>query len=205
MYGSDTFVLVGIVSAVLGSIAFLPYIYDTLFGETRPLRSTWLIWAVLSAISCATNIAKGADSSLWYIGTQTGFTTVIFLMSIRKGMGSYFTWKDGQILFYAATGLVLWIVTENAVYALAISITISAIGGLATMLKTYKHPETESASCWMLSAVAAFGGAVSVGGWNPVLLAYPAYLFVLYSGILFVIFLGRSTGISRSQLPQLSN
>lgn len=181
----------GLVAACLTTFAFLPYLKSMVSGQTRPLRSTWLIWAVLSALSATANWAEGASISMLFVGVQAGFTTLIFVMSLRYGMGGFLKKADLYILLVAAIGLSLWWFSSSPIWTLGLSLSISALGGAATLSKTYKAPETESTVCWALSAVAAGFGMVSVGRFDAILLAYPTYLLVLYAGILIAIWLGR--------------
>ena len=194
MSQEEFFLACGLLSAVLSTCAYLPYLYSMVLGTARPLRSTWLIWAVLSAISAATNIAEGASGSLLSVCVQAGFTTLIFFISLRFGMGRFIQRRDRQVLLLAVFGLGLWWLTDNAALALAISIGISAVGGFATIVKTYHAPHTEPAHCWIVSSAAAFMGLLSVGTLDPVLMAYPAYLLALYLGILIAKFLGAAKG-----------
>jgi hypothetical protein len=183
-------VTLGIASIVVSNVACLPYIRDMLCGSTRPVRSTWLIWSVLSGICLMSNVDKGADASLFFVGVETAETVLIFALSIRFGMGSILNARDLAIYAVAGGGLALWWVTDDAVFALAIAIAISALGGVPTILKAYAEPRTETAACWGLSALAALLGLLSVGAFTPVLLAYPAYLLVLYCAILGAMSLG---------------
>ncbi len=187
----DGSLLFGVTSAVLGSCAFLLYINDMLRSGARPLRSTWLIWSVLSCMAFFSNVNEGATDSLLFLGVQTGFTTLIFLLSLTFGMGSLFRRGDAHVLALAAMGIALWWMTDNALFALAISIAVSALGGAVTLIKTYFAPGTESTRCWMLSALSSAFGLLAVGGWDPVLMAYPAYLLTLYGGIVLAIVLGQ--------------
>ena len=184
----------GVASAVLGTAAFLPYLREMVLGRAYPLRATWLIWSVLSAMAVLSNISKGADSSLPFLLTQAGFTTLIFLMSLRYGMGGLLRRGDLGLLCCAGIGLLLWMVTQDAFWALIIAIGISALGGALTVVKTYRHPQTESACCWLLAAGAAICGVGSVASWDMALLVYPVYLTVLYIAILLAIWAGRRTG-----------
>ncbi|MDA7423131.1 hypothetical protein [Thalassococcus lentus] len=165
-----------------------------LLGRTKPLRSAWLIWSVLASLSAASNLAEGAGDSAWFVCVQAGATLLVFVLSFRFGTGSFVRSYDGAVLALALVGLGLWWLTHTAIYALAISIAVSALGGWVTISKAYKAPETETASCWILSVIASAMAIVSVGSLDPVLLAYPAYLLVLYLGILTAIFLGRQRG-----------
>lgn len=184
------FLACGLLSAALSTCAYLPYMRDMVNGAARPLRSTWLIWSILASISASANIAEGASGSLLFVCVQAGFTVLIFLMSLRYGMGSFIEHADARVLLLATLGLLLWWGTDNALWALFISITVSALGGLATIMKTYRAPDTEPASCWIVSSAAALAGLISVGPLNPVLLTYPAYLLVLYLSILCAKYLG---------------
>jgi hypothetical protein len=172
-------------------LAFLPYIRDMGSGRAIPLRSTWLIWSVLSTMSFLSNVSKGATDSLLFLGTQTGFTVLIFLLSLRFGMGRMLRGGDLGLLLLSAFGVLMWLITADAIWALSISIGVSALGGFVTIAKTYRQPETETPCCWLLMALAAGCGAFSVGSWDPVLLVYPVYLCGLYASVFVSIHLGK--------------
>ncbi len=181
----------GILSGILSVTAFLPYILDMLTGRTRPQRASWLIWSVLSSIAFCSQVYEGASDSLWFAGIQASGTLVIFMLSIALGAGRFIGRGDGYLLAAAAFGLVLWHHTDNAGYALAITISISLLGGVATVMKAYREPDSETMATWAISLVAAFLAVLSVGKTDPVLLAYPVYLITLKSAIVSAILLGR--------------
>ena len=141
----------GIVAGVLSVFAYLPYIIETLKGQTQPQRSTWFIWSVLSSMSFFAQVMEGATDSLWFSGVQASGTILVSILSIRYGTGSFLNRADSFILMGAAAGLCLWYFTDNAVYALAISIGISALGSLLTIAKAYRDPDSESILSWLVS------------------------------------------------------
>ena len=181
----------GILAGVLSTIAFAPYITDTLRGRTHPQRACWLIWSVLGAISFFSQVYEGATASLWFAGVQVSGTILICLLSIRNGIGAYISSVDIYVLGAAAFGVVMWYMTETSAYALAISIGISLMGGCLTAAKAYKDPDSETLSTWVISFVASLFAIVAVGSLSPILLAYPVYLFTLYSVFICAILLGR--------------
>ena len=188
----ETAYFYGLVAGALSCVAFVPYARDTLRGTTRPQRSTWLIWAILASISFATNIAEGASTSLSFIGVQVAWTVLIAILAIWRGKGRWLNPGDVRVLSLAAVGLGLWAMTENAGYALLMSISISAIGALVTVTKSFREPHTETWSTWAASFVAAGFGVLSVGQGDWLIMAYPLYLFGLYSVILMALVLGRA-------------
>ena len=128
---------------------------------------------------------------MWFAAAQVSGTITVLLLSIWKGHGSYLRQADYLALGAAAFGLVLWYFTETATYALAITISISLLGGLLTVSKSYENPDSETLSTWIVSLVASGCALAAVGKFDPVLLAYPAYLFTLYALFIAAIFLGR--------------
>ena len=173
----------GALAAIISVIAYLPYMLHTLQGHTRPHRACWLIWSALALIAFFSQSYEGATVSLWFSGAQALCTTTIFLLAVVRGQGRFMTRADGSVLCIAGLGLVLWYMTDSAVFALLISITISLLGGILTMSKVYWFPNSETMSTWALSFVASCFALASVGQLDWVLLAYPLYLFVLNGAI----------------------
>ncbi len=190
--GFGPLALFGILSAVLSTIAFLPYIRDTIRGRTQPQRASWLIWSVLSVIALGSQIYEGATDSLWFASVQVAATLIIFVLSLRHGKGVLMTRKDAAVLVLASGGLVAWYFMETAIYALAITISISLLGGLVTICKSYRAPETETYATWALCFVASGFAILAVDGLNWVLMAYPLYLLTLNGAIVVAITLGRA-------------
>lgn len=183
----------GLAAGVLSVIAFLPYIIDTYAGRTKPQLASWMIWSVLGTIAFFSQVWEQATVSLWFAAAQVSGTITVLLLSLGKGQDKLHLCRaDYAALFAAAVGLGLWYTTETAVYALCITIAISLLGGLLTLKKTYTHPKSETQLTWIISMVAAFCAMKSVGKFDPVLLAYPAYLFTIYGLFVLAYVLGRS-------------
>lgn len=198
--GGDPLRLFGIISAVLSIYAFFPYARDILRGRTRPKRACWLIWSVLGSIALITQIAEGATESLWFAAIQVSWTVLVFALAIWRGTGRFLDPGDEYILAAAGMGLGLWGLTHNAAYALIITISISMLGGVATMVKAFRAPETETMATWVTSWIAATCAVAAVGSLDWILLAYPLYLLSLYTGIVLAMILGRN----RTSVPVFS-
>jgi hypothetical protein len=179
----DTLILLGLASGVLSFAAYLPYIRDTLAGRTQPQRASWLIWSVLSTIALCGQIYEGASASLWFAGVQVSATVLIFGLSLRWGVGGVMDRRDAVILALAGAGVVLWSLTDTPAYALAITITISLLGGSVTVAKAFQAPRSETLSTWTMGFVASGLAIAAVGQIDPVLMAYPAYLLLLNGAI----------------------
>jgi hypothetical protein len=180
----------GIISGVLSVITYVPYVRDILRLTTKPERATWFIWLVLSVISFFSQLAEGATDSLWLIGVQTLGVVLIFLLSIKFGVGGFIK-RDIIALIAAGLGLFLWYYTNNASLALFIAIIVDAIGASLTVIKAYKDPESETLSTWVLSGTAGIFGAFAVGSMDIVLLAFPVYVIFINYAVAIAMLLGR--------------
>ncbi|WP_420862787.1 hypothetical protein [Algirhabdus cladophorae] len=181
----------GLISGALSVFSFLPYIVDTLRKTTKPDRASWLIWSVLGAISFTSQVYEGATTSLWFVGAQVGGTMLICALSVWHGAGSYLSRKNLILFAVAATGLMSWYMTDTAIYALLIAIAISLLGGMVTVSKAYKDPDSETLTTWVVSLFAAVFAVASVAEPTLVMLAYPIYLVVLYTAIVLAVITAR--------------
>ncbi|MEX0309377.1 MAG: hypothetical protein AB3N17_03935 [Tateyamaria sp.] len=188
----DTLRLFGVASAIISIYAYLPYLRDTLAGRTRPQRASWLIWSILGSIALGSQIYEGASASLWFAAIQVGGTIAVFTLSIWRGTGTFVNRADACVLLAAAVGLVAWALTETAVYALAITITISLMGGTMTVIKAFHDPGSETLTTWLSSFFAAALAMAAVGTLDWVLLAYPLYLFALNGAIVIAMTMGNA-------------
>ncbi len=94
------------------------------------------------------------------------------------------TRTDAGVLGVAGIGVAIWYGSSSAAFALVIAITISLMGGMMTIRKTYWFPDTETMSTWTLSFIASCFALAAVGTWDWILMAYPLYLFVQNGAIL---------------------
>ncbi|MEL7167315.1 MAG: hypothetical protein AAFY52_08575 [Pseudomonadota bacterium] len=193
LYFSDAtwLTLFGFASAVVSVIAFLPYIRDTLSGKARPHRASWFIWSVLASIAFCAQAYEGATLTLWFAGAQAGMTIVICVISLTHGRGALLSRVDERALWLAAIGVVVWYFTDAAAYALAVTISVSLLGGVLTVAKAYRDPDTETMMKWALSVVASALALVALPVWDPVLLAYPLYILALNAAVVSAMLLGR--------------
>jgi hypothetical protein len=172
----------GLLAAACAAVQYIPYIYDTIRGKTRPQRVAWLIWFALGGVILFSQLAKGASESLWVTCVQLTGNLVIFLLAIKRGYGN-FTKRDGMSLALAGLGLALWAITKEPTVALLVAIAVDGIGAALVAIKAYHDPHGETLSTWVFSGLAGLCAALAVGSFQKsILLAYPVYV-VLNSAV----------------------
>ena len=180
----------GIISAILYVLLYVPYIWDIFRLKTKPERASWLIWSILAIIAFFTQTAIGASASLWFSGTQVFLLGIVFLLSIKFGVGGL-NKKDILALLFSILGLIIWYFTREAAFALYITIFVDAIGVILTVQKAYLYPESETLLTWILGIISPCFAALAVGKLNLVLLSWPIYSILLASAVVFAIYMGR--------------
>lgn len=182
--------LFGYLSALFSAACYLPYIRDILRKTTKPERASWFIWTVLGSIAFFSQLAKGATNSLWLTGVETVGVTLIFLLSLPYGVGGLKK-RDIIALIVAVFGLVLWLFTKDATYALFLTILVDGAGAILTVIKAYETPGSETLSTWLLAGIAGILSTLSVGSFNLILLSYPLYIIVINFAVIIAMELGK--------------
>lgn len=178
----------GYASGILMMASAIPYIRDIFLLKTKPERATWLIWSFLQIIAFFSQLAKGAEYSLFLTIGDTITVTTVFIISIKYGMGGLMK-RDIWALIGAGVSLFLWYLTKEPAVALFIIIFIDLLGGMLTLIKSYENPESETMISWMMAGFAGLLGTLAVGENNLILLSYPLYICLLNFAVGFTVLL----------------
>ena len=169
-----------VVGAVIGSLGGLYYLFETVVGKTQPNRITWLLWGIFPMVIFVAQRAQGVEGLSW-ASFVAGFTPLLIVAASFVNERAY--WKseprDYYLMAAAILGIVLWAVTDNPNLALLFSLLADILASIPTLIKSYRHPRSES---WIAYAVSAFGFGVSllsVQTFDFQNAAFVAYLFLL--------------------------
>ncbi len=154
--------IIGLMSGIIYIIGDIPYIRDIIRGKTKPHRVSWLIFLILNIIFLINQIALNATNSLWIIVAWIIVTLLVFLLSIKKGVGG-FTKLDILCLFGVVVGLILWNIFDNPILSLMCNAIVSILAFIPTLIKTYIHPHTETSISWFTASLSSLLAAISVG------------------------------------------
>ena len=198
-------VVLGLAAGLIGVLDTIPYVRDTLRGATRPHRGTWLIWGVLAVVVCLSQYADGASWSLVMAGVQAVLTSLIFVLSIRRGEGGLSRAEHAMIAI-AGAGVIGWIVADEPIVATVCVVAADLIGAAMMVPKTYRDPESETLITF---AFASLGGALAAGAVGAIdvsLLLYPVYYCVINGAIALLIWerrahAGWSGSTARTSVP----
>lgn len=156
----DLKLVAGILGAVIGNAAFLPYLWDIFRRKTKPHAYTWLIWCLTQGTAVA---------GMWYGGGGLGalgltigvfFVGIVFLLSLKYGTRNI-TRSDTVILIAAIAAVLVWWQLDNPFLAIAMVTTIDVFGFIPTWRKSIAEPWSETVWSWTLFAI---GNGFAIAG-----------------------------------------
>jgi hypothetical protein len=185
-----------IIVAVMMIAGAPPYLLDILKGKTKPQRASWFIWSLLGIIAFFSQLKLHGAWSLVFVGLDAIGNLLVFGLSFKYGSGGWGI-TDRIALVIALISLTISILLHQPVLALSGVILADMSGAVLTMVKTYKHPASETTITWLFLGTASLIGALSVGKLDWKLLLYPVYLSVANYGIVVAQIYSPKMGLSK--------
>ncbi len=180
-------VLLSILISIAGAI---PYIKNTLSGQTKPNRVSWFMWAFAALVSAGAAMAGGAN--LWTTSRVfiAGFIPLIIFLFSFVNKESY--WKLTAFDFFCGilslVALLVWLIIDSPKAAVLIALTGDAIATLPTVLKAWKYPDTETGILYVASIISAALILPAIPVWNIVNSAFQIYLLIITSILAFAVY-----------------
>jgi hypothetical protein len=175
-----------IFAVILRVLSGLDYLLATLSGQAKPNPVTWLFWGLAPLVAFLAQIEKTIEPSAWVTLALSAGPLLIFVVSLTKGR----RWKVGpfDILCGASAGIgiVLWQITSDPVMAIIFGILADILGGIPTIIKSYKVPGSEKATPYLLSVCSMVLTLATIQSWRFVDYAFPVYI-LLINVLLFVL------------------
>lgn len=168
---------IGEASMLVSGLGTIPYIRAIIKGNVRPERVTWFVWSVILALAIWGYHSSGGSDSTWFLIGDFVVTFTIFLLSLWRGQGGL-NRLDISCLLIAFGGLVVSQLAQQPIIIVVGAVLADTVALIPTLKKALLQPDTESASTYSFTAVAATMGVLAVGQWNLLLLFYPVYLFL---------------------------
>jgi hypothetical protein len=168
------------VGAAAQLVGIFSYIKATLRGQTKPNKVTWLMWSIAPIIAVS---AAFSDGVRWAVlpTFMAGFGPLLVFITSFINKNSY--WKlerfDYLCGFFSALALILWAITKEANVAIVFAILSDGSAAIPTLIKSWRHPETESVGPYIAGLFSALTSFTAIKTWNFASLAFPTYLVLV--------------------------
>ncbi len=168
------------------------YVRETVRGNTKPNKVTWLMWSVAPLIATVASLSDGVGWAVLPV-FMAGFAPLLVFIASFINPKSY--WKLETLDYVCGTfsilALVLWGVTKAPQVAIIFSIASDGFAAVPTIVKSWKHPDTESVEAYttgLFNGLTSFF-ALKMFGFSE--LAFPIYLVFVNSSLVIAVYRGR--------------
>ncbi len=169
-------------------IGISSYLKETLAGKTKPNRVTWIMWAIAPLIGTAAALSSGVRLAVIPV-FMAGFGPLMVVIASFISKKSY--WKlvsfDYLCGIFSIFALILWILTKDPLIAIIFSILSDGFAAIPTIIKSWKHPETETVYAYMAGTFSVLTGLFAIKNWSVSEYAFPGYLLFVNTIIIFSI------------------
>jgi len=165
------------------------YVRETLLGKTKPNKITWLMWSVAPLIASA---AAFSDGIRWAVLPvfMAGFAPLLVFIASFINPKSY--WKleifDYICGAFSVLALILWAITKEPLIAIFFSIISDAFAATPTIIKSWKHPDTESSEAYTSGLFNSLTSFFALRTFGISELAFPIYLVLVNSSLIITIY-----------------
>lgn len=182
--------LFGVLGSVIAVAAFVPYLRHMYQGTTKPHVVSWFLWGLLQAIAFFAQISRGAGPGAWVTAVTVVLCWTVAVTAFANGETTI-TRMDRWVFVGAMTGIILWQMTNNPVYA-AILVTLSDfLAFIPTYRKTYHKPDEETASQYAISAIRSLFSILALEAYSVTTALYPASIMITDSVFVAMVFARR--------------
>ena len=167
------------IGAAVQLLGIFSYIKETLRGNTKPNKVTWLMWSVAPLIATFAALADGVGWSVLPV-FMAGFGPLLVFIASFVNKNSYWKLETFDYLcgFCSVLALVLWGITKEPVIAIVFAIASDGFAAIPTLVKSWKYPETETAAAYTTGLFSALTSFTAIKIWNFSSYAFPAYLVI---------------------------
>ena len=142
--------LFSLVACILSICGYIPYIVSILVGKTKPSRTSWLIWTVLSAILTYNCYLMGVGNAIYLMIVGFLGCFVITCLSFIYSSERDFVRSNYFYLVVAIAGSVSLIFLNSILISTMVCISINFIGLLRTIRNAYFNPSQQNKLSWLL-------------------------------------------------------
>jgi len=184
--------VIGVVTVVLGLVAYAPYILDTIKGKTRPHIYTWSVSGLVTFVIFLLQITGGGGPGTWVTLTVSLLSLLIAALSFKQADWDI-TILDTVFLISALISLALWLVIEQPTISMILLVSVGVFGFVPTIRKTWNRPHTETLSTYVINSLRHGLSFSALANYTLLTALFPAAWTMINAAIAVLIVLRRKS------------
>lgn len=171
---------------ILGISAYVSAVYQMLRGQYSPSFFSRGVWFLLGINSLAgVYLGDGSQASVILATTLFLGNTAVFITSYKKGSREFGTAERISLGLLIISGI-LWAVLEQPFVGLILGLVAHFVGGVPTIWRTVKRPESEQAYHWYFFFLASVLSVIASQDKHITVILFPVY-FIFFEGLILVL------------------
>lgn len=169
-----------VIGAFIGLLGISAYVKNTIKGNTKPNRVTWLLWSVAPLIATFASLSDGVT---WGVlpTFMSGFGPLLVFISSFINKKSY--WKLTKLDYFCGAlsvfALILWLVTNEPNLAIILAILSDGLAALPTIIKSYKDPFSETITPYLIGGIYNTTAFLFVKNWEFTEFGFSSYIILV--------------------------
>ncbi len=181
-----------VVSALISLSGAVAYIRDMRRGTSKPNLVSWGLWAFAPLIATGAALSINADHWSTVRIFMAGFGPLLVFSAaflVKQGYWKLtgFDYGCGALSLVA---LAAWLVADSPVLAILLAAIADLLATLPTVIKAWKHPETETLYTYFVGLFTASIVIPAIPVWNIENAAFQVYLLVANLALFGVVLRG---------------
>jgi hypothetical protein len=176
------------IAAILGLLGVVPYVRDTLAGQTTPHRVTWGLWAFIPLVTLVVqlqaHVGRSTLMTLSYGVAPLAVLTASFIA--RRG-----SWAITRIDWWCAAvsvfALSVYVVERVGTVTVILLVIADAFASIPTATKSYRAPESETWQTFAVGVVASVLTLLTITNWSVTAVALPLYIALMNALIVLLV------------------
>jgi len=181
-----------LLSALISLTGAFAYIRDMSHGKSKPNLVTWGLWAFAPLIATGAALSVGADKWSTVRIFMSGFSPLlIFLAAFIVRQGHWKLTKFDYVCgILSLTALGAWLLADSPILAILLAATADLFAAVPTILKAWKHPETETLYTYFVGLLTVSIVIPAIPVWNIENSAFQVYLLIVNFVLFFLVLRG---------------
>jgi len=177
-----------IVGSALQFYGIAVYAKDTIKGDTKPNRVTWLLWGATPLIAA---VAAFTDGVRWAAlpAFASGIGSLIVFLASFINKKAY--WRLNKFDYFCGAfsilALLFWYLTKDPLVAIMLAIVSDFFATIPTLIKAWLYPETENITPYVTGLLNLATPFFAIKNWVLAEYIFPLYCVLMGAVLLFAV------------------
>ena len=161
---------------IITLIGYTAYIYSIFKGSTKPHPFSWFIFGTLTAIGFFAQLSDGGGLGAYITGLSALISYIVTVIGYFRREQITITKSDWMTFIACIMAIPVWMITDNAFWAVILITVIDALAFYPTFRKTWFDPTSELPFHYIIAGSKFVFGILALDNFTTITVLYPLSL-----------------------------